>query len=168
MESIRVYLLGIVAGLVALVWSYWQSDASFELASESSAKLVECQLIAEEIQFLQKRNESAVAIAATNYDPSRTVTDAVRDAGITTGPDFRVNQLRQRLIEGTGAQEWRIDVPPSKVTLTQLVKLIQNLADSEMRFQVNVIRLTAADSANNIEYWNAEFNVTYLKQAAKK
>lgn len=164
MKTTQLLHIAILLAIGGAWWLYMQSTTAYASVQAASARLEECQQLTDEIKFLRTRNGESISIAPVGFDPSSVVVQAARDANLPTN-NFSVGQTTQRVIEGTGVRLWRVNIPSSKITLSQAVAMIRNLAEANMHYQVNSIKLTAnpKDSGES-ELWTSEFTISYLKE----
>ncbi len=164
MNKSHLYLIAISLAAMAVIWTYWQCNSAAKDAQHAADRLERCQSMMAEIEFLQKLNKSSVVIAPMNFDPARSVTSAAENANIPSSKNYSVTQSSVRLFENANVREFRVNIPALQISISQSVSLIRNLAESQMRYQVKSITLTApTENTAALENWITEFDIRYLK-----
>lgn len=164
MKNVYLYLIGIAMALLTLVWTWNQCGLKYQSAVQAFQMHQDCKADITEIKSLMAASEGSAQIAPQGFDPAQMVTAAVRKSGISSA-NFSVSQSRARKIAQTNIRQWKVQVPSTSTTLTNALKFVQKLAESDLQFQVERLDLRPdlKNSGGN-EHWKTDFSIFYLKR----
>jgi hypothetical protein len=153
-------------------WFWFQSSSSVESTIQSAGRLERCKELAQEIRHLKELASDRVKFAASNFYPSTSVADVVKEARLFNDK-FTTSENGLNVIEGTNVRRFRISIPTYKITLRQVALLVSKLAEAEMKYQTTSIKLTRPASkgepTGSVEKWDVSFGeIVYLKQLKEK
>jgi hypothetical protein len=164
-EKTLAWVIGLTL-VVALAASGWRYQRQKQAALEAQGNLAACQQLAARILELRHQPTLAVSQSRSSGEIDRQIEAAAAAVGLEGRQIVRIEPQPLRRLGQTAYEEQPTRVELSRVTLPQLVGLVDRLTSPETGLDVHHLTLRtphqeSTESAAG-EAWGAELTLTYL------